>query len=125
MTLNDLDAWLQAYGRAWERQDVDAFVACFTADAVYHWGPFGSPLRGHDPIRERTQAAVSGQSDIVFEHEPLAVTQDGRGISWWTVTYAVAASGQRLQDEGIFLVTLGDDGRCIEFREWWNEREID
>jgi hypothetical protein len=29
-----------------------------------------------------------------------------------------------VQDEGIFLVTLDDDGRCREFREWWNEQEI-
>jgi hypothetical protein len=26
------------------------------------------------------------------------------------------------ENEGIFLVTLGDDGRCTEFREWWNSR---
>jgi hypothetical protein len=29
-----------------------------------------------------------------------------------------------MQDEGIFMVTLHDDGRCTEFREWWNAREI-
>ena len=28
MTLDELDGWLDLYGRAWERKDVDAFVAC-------------------------------------------------------------------------------------------------
>ena len=53
MTLEELDRWLDVYGRGgiWERQDVDAFVACFTEDAVYQWGPFGDPLRGHPEIR--------------------------------------------------------------------------
>src|SRR5260221_11340891 len=47
MTLEDLDRWLDVYGRAWERLDVDAFVACFTEDALYQWGPWGEPLSGH------------------------------------------------------------------------------
>jgi len=125
VTLNELRDWLDAYGRAWERQDVDAFLACFTEDAEYYWGPFGEPLRGHDEIRARTEKAVSQQHGIVFGHEPLAITPDGRGIAWWTVTYDVPASGKRVQDEGIFLVTLDGDGRCREFREWWNERELE
>ena len=37
MTLEELDRWLDVYGRAWERKDVDALVACFTAAALYAW----------------------------------------------------------------------------------------
>lgn len=29
MTLDELDRWPDVYGRAWERKDVDAIVACF------------------------------------------------------------------------------------------------
>jgi ketosteroid isomerase-like protein len=124
VTLDELDRWLDSYGRAWERKDVDAFVACFDPDASYHWGPFGEPLRGHDEIRTRTEHAVSQQAEVAFRHEPLAVSEDGRGIAWWGVTYLVPARASRFRNEGIFLVALGPDGRCTEFREWWNEREL-
>jgi ketosteroid isomerase-like protein len=125
VTLDELDGWLDLYGRAWERQDVEAFVACFTDDAVYCWGPFGEPLRGAEEIRERTTAAVTAQSNIAFRHEPLAVTPDGRGISWWAVAFDVPATDGHVELEGIFLVTLNDECRCTEFREWWNERGVD
>ena len=93
MTLDELDHWLDVYGRAWERQDVDAFVACFTEDAVYQWGPFGEPLRGHAEIRARTEEAMAEQEDIRFGHEPLAITPDGRGVARWWVPRMRAPNG--------------------------------
>ncbi len=122
MTLDELDRWLDVYGRAWERQDVDAFVACFAEDAVYHWGPYSEPLRGHEAIRARTEEALSHQEDVRFGHEPLAITPDGRGLARWWASMRIAPPGAESEMEGIFLVSLGVDGRCTEFREWWNTR---
>ena len=80
MTLEELDRWLDVYGRAWENKDVDGFVDCFTPDADYFWGPsWDAPLRGHDAIRARTEQAVSAQENVRFGHEVLAVTPDGAG----------------------------------------------
>jgi ketosteroid isomerase-like protein len=122
VTLEELDRWLDAYGRAWERQDTESFVACFAEDALYHWGPWGEPLSGHDEIRMRTEQAIAEQEDIHFGHEPLAITPDGRGIARWWVSTRDPDAGDIEENEGIFLVALGDDGRCTEFHEWWNSR---
>ena len=121
MTLEELDRWLDVYGRAWERQDVDGFVACFTEDAVYHWGPYSEPIRGHAGIRAATEHALSDQEDVHFGHEPLAITPDGRGIARWWASMRIEPAGTT-EMEGIFLVTLDADGRCTDFREWWNTR---
>jgi hypothetical protein len=124
MTLEELDRWLDEYGRAWERTDVDAFVGCFVPDAVYYWGPsWDPPLRGHEQIRARTEEAIAGQEAVRFGHEPLAITPDGRGIARWWVSLDVGG-GAVVDLEGIFLVTLDADGRCTDFREWWNERLV-
>jgi ketosteroid isomerase-like protein len=124
VTLDELDRWLDVYGRAWERQDVDAFVACFVEDAVYHWGPWDAPLRGHAEIRARTEQAIGEQDDIRFGHEPLSITPDGRGIARWWVSTRDPGTGDIEENEGIFLVTLDADGRCTEFREWWNSHTV-
>jgi hypothetical protein len=122
MTLEELDRWLDVYGRAWERKDVDAFVACFTKDAAYYWGPWAEPLRGHDAIRAATERAIATQEDIDFGHEVLAITPDGRGIARWWVSTRVPGEDAVEENEGIFLVTLDEDGLCTEFREWYNSR---
>lgn len=119
---SDHQAWLQAYGEAWERRDPDAAAALFVDDATYAWGPFADPLRGREAIHRAIATATrENQADVSFGFEQLAVTDDGRGIArWWAEMGAVAAQ-QRMRMEGIFLVTLEDDGRCSVFREWWNE----
>jgi hypothetical protein len=123
MTLDELDRWLDVYGRAWERKDVDAFVDCFTPDADYYWGPsWDEPLRGHDAIRRRTEEAIAGQDEVGFGHEPLAITPDGRGVARWWVAIGLPGDAGTVDLEGIFLVTLDADGRCTDFREWWNNR---
>src|SRR5581483_10780945 len=105
MTLDELDRWLDVYGRAWERQDVDAFVGCFTPDTVYYWGPsWDEPLRGHDEIRARTEEAIADQERVRFGHEPLAVTPDGRGLARGWVEIETPAAGT-VDPDAIFLVT--------------------
>jgi hypothetical protein len=122
VTLEELDRWLDVYGRAWERLDVDAFVACYAEDAVYHWGPWGEPLRGHHEIRATTEKATAQQEDIHFGHEPLAITPDGRGIARWWVWIKQKGEDTIEENEGIFLVTVDENGLCTDFREWWNSR---
>jgi PAS domain-containing protein len=100
----------------------EGFVACFAGSSVYHWGPWDEPLRGHDEIRARTEQAIAEQEDIHFGHESLAITPDGRGIARWWVSIKVKEQDTIEENEGIFLVTLDAEGRCTEFREWWNSR---
>ena len=122
MSLARHSEWLDAYGSAWEARDERAFSALFAADAVYRWGPFSDPLRGRCAIEERVRAALAAQAGVRFGHEPLAITCDGRGLSRWWVSYHVPRTGEVEENEGVFLVTLDDSGRCTEFREWWNSR---
>lgn len=122
MTLADLSSWLDAYGRAWEERDADAAASLFTDQATYQWGPFEEPLRGREAIRERWASALDAQADVSFGHEPLALGAAAGFARWW-VSFAVPVARQRVQLEGIFQVALDDDGRCTEFREWWNAEE--
>ena len=121
-TSDGVRSWLEAYGKAWESQDPDAAVSLFTDDGVYAWGPFTEPIQGSDEIDRAWRVATRGhQSDIHFGSEMLAMTDDGRGIARWWASMNAMPSGTPMRMEGVFLITLGEDGRCRLFREWWNE----
>lgn len=121
-TSTDVEQWLRKYGAAWEAQDPEAATNLFTDDGVYAWGPFTEPIRGRDAIRQAWDIATRGnQSGIQFGSEMLAMTDDGRGIARWWASMTATQTGTQMRMEGVFLITLEDDGRCSLFREWWNE----
>ncbi|MCI0402544.1 MAG: nuclear transport factor 2 family protein [Acidobacteria bacterium] len=113
------EAWLQAYGRAWESRDPDAAAALFAEDATYHETPFGEPLRGRAKIREYWTGA---QEEVRFGYELLAVTSN-TGIAHWRPSFRMIGSGKRVQLDGIMVITLDGTGRCLMFREWWHKAE--
>jgi hypothetical protein len=85
-------------------------------------GALGRHAAGPCPTRREDDEKVGEQEDISFGHEVLAITPDGRGIARWWVSLKVKGEDAIEENEGIFLVTLDQSGKCTDFREWWNSR---
>jgi SnoaL-like domain len=118
-----LDSWLQRFARAWEARDPDAAAALFSEHGSYRETPFDEPLRGAEAIRTYWSNLPPARSDIRFAYEMLAVT-DQWGIAHWHGSYTPIDRATRLELDGILLVSLDDDGRCEDFREWSSRRLV-
>jgi uncharacterized protein YajQ (UPF0234 family) len=73
---------LEAYGRAWETFDGDAWVAIFDDEAEYHEDPFGAPLVGHNALRAYLLDASASQRDVEFTVERHWVSGDTILAAW-------------------------------------------
>lgn len=116
------DAWLRAYGAAWEGRDSKAAVGIFTGDAEYYWTPLDPPQRGHAGIAAAWDGAVSTQRDITFRHEVLAVA-GATGIAKWRAEFTRIATGAKVVIEGVLAAEFAERGKCRVFREWWHAQE--
>jgi hypothetical protein len=114
--------WLAEYGAAWEGRDPEAAARLFTTDGLYYWTPFEEPKRGLPAIAEAWREATSGQKDIHFRSEILAVSEERAWCRWWC-NYTRLASGVQVQLDGIFQCSFTAEGLCSEFREWWHAQE--
>ena len=118
-----LNNWLEAYGQAWETRDPEAVAQLFTLDALYRERPFTEPLRGRDAIREYWSRVVAhSQEQIHFGFEIVALDKN-RGVARWWAAFVRVSSNQRVQLDGIFLLTFSDANLCCELREWWHRQE--
>jgi nuclear transport factor 2 (NTF2) superfamily protein len=119
MNDQELRAWLDAYGKAWESNDPDAAMQLFTEDARYYETPFDEPSHGREGVRSYWAGATGSQSDISFTYEIIA-TLPHRGIARWSAEFTRVTSGKRVKLDGVFVLDFDSDGLCRVLREWWH-----
>ena len=126
MTEQDVQNWLDDYGRAWVNGDPDHVVTLFTDDATYRETPFDDPMTGRDEIRHYWQTnAADAQENVEFTSQVWAV-KDDTAIAGWQAKFTEKATGNRVELDGVFRLVFSDEQgtlRCTSLEEWWHSRE--
>jgi ketosteroid isomerase-like protein len=126
VTHGSVQAWLDAYSRAWETYDANDVAALFSEDAEYRYHPADDPVRGRDDIVRAWVAPEGNESDrdaagtYKGEYRPYAV--DGnRAVAVGTSTYWSDASRSKVERlyYNNWLLEFDDDGKCRSFTEYW------
>ncbi len=122
ITHEHVQAWLDAYERAWESYDRDQIAALFTDDAEYRWHPADEPTVGRDAIVEAWLAPENRDVEDTYQGDYKAFVGAGRrAVGIGTSTYWSDASRQK--QERIYynswLLEFGEDGKCSSFVEYW------
>lgn len=122
---NDLVAfksWLDAYGHAWENRNPEAATALFTESGTYQVTPFLEPMRGRKAIFEYWSEVARTQENIRFGYEILVANRECN-IARWSASFVIVPPGLQTQLDGIFLISLGAQGRCKSLQEWWHKQQ--
>jgi uncharacterized protein (TIGR02246 family) len=107
--------WLAAYEAAWRTAETESLAGIFTDDASYLQSPYEEPVAGLDAIRRMWDEERAGP-DEAFTMATEIVAVDGSTA----VVRADVHYGDPIHQEyrDLWIVRLGDDGRCSRFEEW-------
>ena len=120
MTTNAFASWLDAYGRAWTSRDPQAAASLFTEDGTYQVTPFVEPMRGRQAIFDYWTQVTHTEKDIQFGYEILSLTPE-QGIARWWASFVIVPPGLQTKLDGVFLLSLDENGHCHSLREWWHK----
>ena len=120
MTPNAFASWLDAYGRAWTSRDPQAAADLFAEHSTYQVTPFVAAMRGGQAIFDYWTHVTQTEQDIQFGYEILALTSE-QGIARWWASFDRVPPGLQTKLDGIFLISLDENGRCHSLREWWHK----
>jgi len=119
--MSNAQRFLDGYLDAWRTNDPDTIRSLFAVDATYR-GASGqrTPFTGIDEIvahwlEERDEPGTWAFLGAV-EHE-TATSAMIRGVTSYSTGPKSGAY------DNIWLVRFDDDGRTVEFQDWWFERE--
>ena len=102
--------FLEAFGEAWNRHDIDAIMTSMTDDCVFDItaGPevCGKRYEGRDRVRQAVARVFSLWPDAHFGSARHVVCGD-RGVSEWIFT-GTRADGTRTEVNGCDLFTFRD-----------------
>jgi uncharacterized protein (TIGR02246 family) len=121
MDRSAVQAWLDRYVHAWGSNDAGEIATLFTEDATYSYGPFREDVQGRDAIVSSWLEDPDEPGSWSAEYHPVAV-EDDIAIANGRSRYFHPDGSPRTEYDNIFLIRLDDEGRCLEFREWFVER---
>jgi uncharacterized protein (TIGR02246 family) len=111
----ELEAWIDAYERAWRTPGTEAVADLFTPDASYSTAPFEEPHRGLDAIRALWEREREGPGEAFTLTREVVAADGDIGVARVEVRYA-GPPARVYRD--LWIVRLDDSRRCSSFEEW-------
>ena len=113
---------VKEFETAFNRQDVDALVACFTSNGTYRDNFFGDHA-GSASLREMFARMFREGRDYTWTMDAVVETPE-RAAAEWTFSYVVTnavprSAGRAIRFRGMSLFEL-DGGRIARYREYFD-----
>lgn len=113
----EFEAWLKKHGKAWSGRNPEEAASLFSKDCRYYESVFEEPCKSWDGILKLWLVVPKNQKNVTFDFEIIAVS-DELGIANWRVTRTLLPSGEKQLIDGIYKISLNEQGLCNYFKQW-------
>jgi hypothetical protein len=126
VTHESVQAWLDAYARAWETYDEKDIAPLFSENAQYRWHPADEPEVGRSTIVDAWLNPGGNASDrdkpgtYKAELRPYAV-EGNKAVAVGECTYWADETRSKVARiyYNNWLLEFDDAGKCSSFTEYW------
>jgi ketosteroid isomerase-like protein len=116
---------MKKYGKAWEDQDTELILDCFTKAGKYQESPLAKPYSGHKAIAKFWESIVAiNTRNIKFKTGKCYLSKDGKtGFAEWECKNDYKEKGKWESGRMVGIMILKMRGDKITYlNEYWNTR---
>ena len=120
MEISQIKSVMKKYGKAWENQDSELILDCFTKGGIYQESPLSNPYKGHGEIKKFwDKEVVKNAKKIKFKLGKCYVSKDGKtGFAEWECKNVY--KGKFNWMVGIMILKMKGD-KITYLNEYWNQ----
>lgn len=109
--------WITDFMDGWKNRDVEAVMKTISQDCKYYESVFEEPCSDLSAIKKLWEVVPSNQKDIKYDYS-IILEDDNCCIVNIQVERTILPSGLKQKINGIFYVSLNNDGLCNYFKQW-------
>jgi len=110
--------WLDKFGKAWCDKNIDQVIKLFDSENIaYYESVFNLPITSLDEVRKLWQVVPENQKDITFKYKIILSSENEAVINWKVYRFFIPTNEHQNID-GIFQISLNQDGLCTFFKQW-------
>ncbi|HUD09896.1 MAG TPA: nuclear transport factor 2 family protein [Patescibacteria group bacterium] len=112
--------WLKKLINVWESKNPNGVLDLVSEKFIWHDAPFDKPLTTKEDLLREWQSVLNHDA-IQVTYEMLGI-ENNVGIAHWHATFIRLLSKEEAELDGIYKITLDDNGKCTEFHQWYNSK---
>ena len=115
--LEKYSEWTKEFMDSWKALDWKRTLNTLDKSVKYYENPIDEPCSTFEDVINLWNVVADNQKDIDYKFEIVSYNGDTCIINW-QMTRTMTADNIKQEIDGIFQISLNEDGKCTYFKQW-------
>lgn len=115
--LEKYNSWTKEFMESWKELDWQRTLKTLDKEVKYYENPIDEPCKTFEDVIKLWNVVADNQKDIDYKYEIVAYNDDTCIINW-QMTRTMTANDTKQEIDGVFQISLNEDGKCTYFKQW-------
>ena len=111
------EKWTKEFMESWKNLDWKRTLETLDKNVKYFENPIDKPCANFDEVINLWNVVADNQKDISYKFEIVSFNEDICIINW-QMTRTMTKTDTKQEIDGIFQISLNDEGKCTYFKQW-------
>ena len=115
--LEKYEVWIKEFMESWKQLDWKKTLDTLDENVRYYENPIDEPCKNFDEVINLWNVVADNQKDIEYKYKIIAYNDDICIINW-QMTRVMTKTNAKQEIDGIFQISINDEGKCTYFKQW-------
>lgn len=109
--------WIKEFMESWKELDYERTLKTLDENVEYYENPIDEPCKNFSEVTKLWNVVADNQKDIDYQFEIIAYDENVCIVNW-QMTRTMIQNNVKQEIDGIFQISLNNEGKCTYFKQW-------